>query len=76
MLRLHMKPQVPQDYRAAYMSADEKRRLASLVNSLFDQGLILIGTGTLAISTPMTEAEVDFLVTQVALALERLAVPV
>lgn len=76
MLRLHVKPQVPQDYRAAYMSADEKRRLASLVNSLFDQGLILIGTGTLAISTPMTEAEVDFLVTQVALALERLAVPV
>jgi glutamate-1-semialdehyde 2,1-aminomutase len=76
MFRLHLKEQVPRDYRAAYMPAEEKRRLAMLMDSLFEDGLILINTATATISTPMTETEVDLLVAGMARGLERITAPV
>lgn len=61
MFRLHMKPEPPHDYRSAFASADESRKLKVLLDYAFDHGVMLIGTGSGALSTAMTETEVDVL---------------
>ena len=62
MLRVHMKRESPNDYREAYATPDESKRLKALLAHLFDRGVILINSGTATLSTPMTEAEIDTLV--------------
>ncbi len=61
MFRLHMKPEPPRDYRAAYPTAREAGAAGALVNALFRDGVMLIGTCTGSLSTPMTEREIDAL---------------
>ncbi|HRQ73305.1 MAG TPA: aspartate aminotransferase family protein [Phycisphaerales bacterium] len=61
MFRVHMKPEPPSDYRAAYPSHREAEAAAALVNALFRDGIMLIGTCTGTLSTPMTEREIDAL---------------
>jgi glutamate-1-semialdehyde 2,1-aminomutase len=61
-LRVHMKEAVPQNYRDAFLTREEGHRLRALVNHLFDQGFIVINTGSATISTPMTERDIDDLV--------------
>lgn len=61
MFRVHMKPEPPGDYRAAYPSPREAEAAAALVNALFRDGIMLIGTCTGTLSTPMTEREIDAL---------------
>jgi len=62
MFRVHMKAQPPRNYREAYLNADEKRQLTTLLDHLFDAGCLLINTCSATLSTPMTEAEVDTLI--------------
>ncbi len=62
MFRVHMKPRVPKDFREAYPTPNESRRLKMLLAHMFDQGIILINSGSATLSTPMTETEVDLLV--------------
>jgi len=62
MFRLHMKPKAPRNYRDAYPTPEETRRLNAFIDHLFDEGCMIIGTGSSALSTPMTEAEVDTLI--------------
>ena len=59
LFRVHVKPTVPDNYRAAYMDAGETGILNSLLGYLFDNGLMLINTCTGALSTAMTEDEID-----------------
>ena len=61
MFRLHMKPEPPHDYRSAFATPDETRRLKALLDYAFDHGVMLIGTGSGALSTAMTEKEIDIL---------------
>ena len=61
MFRLHMKPEPPYDYRSAFATPDETRRLKALLDYAFDHGVMLIGTGSGALSTAMTEKEIDVL---------------
>lgn len=61
MFRLHMKPEPPQNYREAFASADEARKLKTLLDFAFDNGIMLINTGSGALSTAMTETEIDTL---------------
>lgn len=65
MFRVHLKDRPPRDYREAFASADEARDLRFLLNHLFDEGFLLINTGSATISTPMGEAEIDELVAAV-----------
>jgi glutamate-1-semialdehyde 2,1-aminomutase len=58
MLRVHLKEKAPSTYREAYASPAEAGRLSILLEHLFSAGILLIGTGTAALSTPMTEHEV------------------
>ena len=66
MFRVHMKAQAPRNYREAYLDADEQRRLAIMLDHLFDAGFIMINTCAGVLSTPMTEVEVDALVAAMA----------
>jgi len=61
MLRVHFKPQPPREYRAAYMASCEARMLGAFLDYLFDNGIVLINTGTVMLSTVMTEREIDAL---------------
>ncbi len=62
MFRVHVKAHAPRNYREAYLSADENRRLKMLLDHMFDEGYMLINTCSSALSTPMGEAEIDGLV--------------
>lgn len=62
ILRVHLKQRPPRNYREAYMSPEQGRRLKRLLDHLFDRGLMMINTCSATMSTAMGEAEVDALV--------------
>jgi glutamate-1-semialdehyde 2,1-aminomutase len=61
MFRVHMKPEPPVNYRAAFATAEENARLKLLLDHLFDNGIMMINTCSGTLSTVMTEKEVDIL---------------
>ncbi|MEM7230502.1 MAG: aspartate aminotransferase family protein [Planctomycetota bacterium] len=71
MFRIHLKERVPLNYREAFLDPAERSRLKQLLDHLFDEGFIMINTCSAALSTPMTEADVDSLVHAVASGLEK-----
>lgn len=62
MFRVHMKPNPPRHFREVYLTPEENQQLARLLDHLFEQGFLLINTCTGALSTPMTEADIDDLI--------------
>ena len=62
MFRVHMKPEPPVNYRAAFQTPEETAMLKVLLDHLFDNGVMMINTCSGALSTVMTEKEVDILV--------------
>ncbi len=73
MLRIHMKAELPKNYRQAFSSAAERHRLALMLDHLFESGFIMINTCSLTISTVMGDSEVDALVDAVADGFRRIA---
>ena len=73
MLRLHMKPKLPNNYREAFSSPEEKWRLSFMLNHLSDSGFIMINTCAFTMSTAMTEAEIDSLVDAIEIGFRKLA---
>ena len=71
MFRIHLKPEVPGDYRAAYVSKEEAHLLGFLLDSLFEDGFMMINTCSAAISTVMTETEIDMLAEAIGRGLEK-----
>jgi glutamate-1-semialdehyde 2,1-aminomutase len=61
MLRVHFKPEPPRDYRSAFTTPAEAPLLSAFLDYLFDNGFIMINTGTAMLSTVMTETEIDSL---------------
>lgn len=61
MFRIHMKPEPPRDYRAAFASPRESAAINELVTHATDNGCILINTCSATLSTAMTRKEVDIL---------------
>ena len=62
MFLVHMKQTPPRNYRDAYPTPDESRRLKALLDHLYNEGCSIISSGACTFSTPMTEAEIDTLV--------------
>jgi glutamate-1-semialdehyde 2,1-aminomutase len=62
MFRVHLKAEAPRNYREAYNSAEENRKLKTLLDHMFDRGFVLIYSCSATLSTPMTEHEIDSLV--------------
>ncbi|MFB3430146.1 MAG: aspartate aminotransferase family protein [Phycisphaerales bacterium] len=73
MFRVHMKPVAPRNYREAHATPEENARLLTLLDHLFDHGCVMINTCTAALSTPMTETEIDQLVTAMESGLSKIA---
>lgn len=59
LLRIHLKPEAPTDYRSAHMGSDETAALSAFIDALYDNGIVVVHTGTLALSTPMEQAHID-----------------
>jgi glutamate-1-semialdehyde 2,1-aminomutase len=59
MFRILMKSSPPKDYRSAFPCEAETARLQCFLDYVTDNGLLLIGTGTGMLSTPMGGAEID-----------------
>ncbi len=59
LFRIHLRAQAPRNYRTSFPTGLEKKALALFVDGLYDNGVVLIHTGTGTLSTPMTEAEID-----------------
>ena len=66
IFRVHMKESPPTNYREAFVTPEESRRLNFLVDHLFDAGFVMINTCTGTISTAMGEEEVDALIEAMA----------
>lgn len=62
MFRVHLKQHAPHNYREAFMTPEENAQLKVLLDHLFAEGFMMINTCTAALSTAMTEAEIDALV--------------
>jgi glutamate-1-semialdehyde 2,1-aminomutase len=73
MFRVHMKPQLPKNYREAFSSAAEQHRLTFMLDHLLDSGFIVINTCAFTISTAMGEAEIDALVEAMEIGFRKLA---
>ncbi|MFQ5526703.1 MAG: aspartate aminotransferase family protein [Thermoanaerobaculia bacterium] len=61
MLRIHLRAEAPRDYRSGFPSPGEAAALARFVNAIYENGVVLIHTGTASLSTPMREIEIDAL---------------
>lgn len=59
MFRVHLKAESPAEYRSAYQDPEEAKQIAWLVNYMYDHGFIMINTLSAALSTAMTETEID-----------------
>lgn len=59
LFRLHFKKAEVTDYRSAYQSPAEKKKLDYLLNSLLDNGFIISPIGVGNISTVTNDADVD-----------------
>ena len=59
LFRVHIKTEVPENYRAAFLTVEETDLLNALLDYLLDNGIMMINTCTGALSTAMTEKEID-----------------
>jgi len=59
MFRLHMKAEVPQNYRASFSTPVETRRTRQLLDYLFKNGIMMINTCTGTLSTAMNKSHID-----------------
>ena len=71
LFRIHLRSQAPKDYRSSFPTSLEKKAIQLFVNGLYDEGIVLIHTGTGTLSTPMGEAEIDRLGEAVLASLRR-----
>jgi glutamate-1-semialdehyde 2,1-aminomutase len=59
IFRIHFKPTAPTNYREGYVTAEETRLTKALLDHCFGHGIMLIGTCSGTLSTPMTYSEID-----------------
>jgi glutamate-1-semialdehyde 2,1-aminomutase len=72
MFRVHLKPEAPIEYRSAYQDKAEAEQIAFLVNYMYDHGFMMINTCSAALSTVLTETEIDQMVEALAAGFESL----
>lgn len=59
LMRIHFCPEAPTTYREAWVSPERQRLSRALLDHAFAGGVMLINTCSAALSTAMTEAEID-----------------
>ena len=71
MFRIHLKENAPSNYRQSYANEDEAKGLKLLLMHLFEQGLMMINTCSVMLSTAMTEKEIMILVNHLTSGFEK-----
>jgi len=59
MFRIHFTSDLPNNYREVYASPVEEKQAQQFIDYLFQHGIALMNTGTGALSTAMTDVEID-----------------
>jgi glutamate-1-semialdehyde 2,1-aminomutase len=62
MFRIHMKAEIPVTYREAFMTPKESKLIQTLLDYLFDNGIMMINTCSGTLSTAMSEKEIEILI--------------
>ena len=62
LLKIHFADRPIRDYRSAYLTEQEAQRQAIFSQGLLNRGVLAAGYGLMALSTPMTDADVDAII--------------
>jgi glutamate-1-semialdehyde 2,1-aminomutase len=73
LLKIHFADRPIRDYRSAYPTEQEAQRLAAFNRGLLNRGVLAAGYGLMALSTPMTDQDVESIVTAASEALAEVA---
>jgi glutamate-1-semialdehyde 2,1-aminomutase len=73
LLKIHFCARPIRDYRSAYMTEKEIERQSAFHLGLLNRGVLAAGYGLMALSTPMTGADVDRIITAASDALAEVA---
>src|SRR6195952_1294431 len=73
LLKIHFADRPIRDYRSAYLSDEETKRQAVFNRGLLNRGVLAAGYGLMALSTPMTDADIDAIVEAASGALAEVA---
>lgn len=73
LLKIHFTDRNVRDYRSAYLSEMEAKRQAVFTTRLLNRGILVASYGLMALSLPMTDADVDTIVKAAAESLEEVA---
>lgn len=73
LFRVHLKPQPPRNYREAWAGPEESARRARLLEHMLGEGFLMINTCAAALSTAMTEVEIDAFVAAMTRGFEALS---
>jgi glutamate-1-semialdehyde 2,1-aminomutase len=59
LLKIHLAARPVRDYRSAYLEPEAARRLKALIVRLLNEGVIVAPNGLMALSTPMTDDDIE-----------------
>jgi len=69
LLKIHFSDRKIRDYRSAYMSAEEAKRQEKFNLALLNRGVLTASYGLMALSTPMTDQDIEEILSAVSNAL-------
>ena len=69
LTRLHITSGTVRDYRSAFSGPEERRKMDMLFKSLLARGILMTPNSLMALSTSMTNAEADRIISGVSAAL-------
>ena len=73
LLKIHFADRPVRDYRSAYLSEEEARRQAVFNRAFLNRGVLAAGNGLMALSTPMTDADIHAIIDAASGALAEVA---
>jgi len=73
LLKIHFADHPIRDYRSAYMTEQEVLRQAIFNRGLLNRGVLAAGYGLMALSTPMTDADIDTVIAAASDALQEVS---
>ena len=73
LLKIHFADRPVRDYRSAYPTEAEAQRQAVFNRGLLNRGVLAAGYGLMALSTPMTDADIDAIIDAASGALAEVA---
>jgi glutamate-1-semialdehyde 2,1-aminomutase len=73
LLKIHFADRPVRDYRSAYLSGQETKRQTAFHRAMLNRGVLAAGYGLMALSTPMTDADVEAIIAAASGALAEVA---